>query len=161
MKAAVKKMGDVTVISIEGVLEIEHTQPFRQICLKKFIGEKLVFNMKSANFVGSTGLQSFLDTVKTLDSSNSFGLKVVGAKPEFRRLLANIETQKLTFFEEVNAAVLAFTQPPPTPEPILPIAPVVETANVAPACPVVTPVETPAVTAMTMAPTEPTQKLET
>lgn len=113
MKAAVKRMGDVTVISIEGVLEIEHTQPFRQICIQKFVGQKLVFNMRSASFVGSTGLQSFLDTVKTIDASNSYGLKMVGVKPEFRRLLANIETQKLSFFDEVNSAVQSFTLPPP------------------------------------------------
>lgn len=108
MRAAVKKSGDVTIISIEGILSIEHTQPFRRICLEKFIGQKLVFNMKSANFVGSTGLQSFLDTIKKIDDSNSFGLKMVGVKPEFRRLLANIETSKLSFFEDVQPAVESF-----------------------------------------------------
>lgn len=108
MRAAVKKSGDVTIISIEGILSIEHTQPFRRICLEKFIGEKLVFNMKSANFVGSTGLQSFLDTIKKIDDTNSFGLKMVGVKPEFRRLLANIEASKLSFFEDVQPAVESF-----------------------------------------------------
>ncbi len=140
MKAGVKKMGDVTVISIEGKLEIEHTQPFRQICLQKFVGQKLVFNMHSANFVGSTGLQSFLDTVKTIDSSNSHGLKMVGVKPEFRRLLANIEAQRLSFFDEVQSAVQSFSLPPPeilpSPEPIAPmleiIAPAIVEVSVAP-----------------------------
>lgn len=111
MRAAVKKMGDVTVISIEGILDIEHTQPFRQICLDKFVREKLVFNMQSASFVGSTGLQSFLDTIQKIDATNTFGLKLVGVKPEFRRLLASLETQKLSFFEEINSAVESFRAP--------------------------------------------------
>lgn len=113
MKAALKKMGDVTVISIEGVLEIEQTQPFRKICLERFLGQKLVFNMSDAHFVGSTGLQSFLDTIKKIDDANEFGLKLVGVKPEFRRMLSAMETRRLSFFEELNHAVESFSAPPP------------------------------------------------
>ncbi|PWU15378.1 MAG: hypothetical protein C5B49_11855 [Bdellovibrio sp.] len=109
MKFAIKRWGDVTVISIEGILNIEQTQPFRQYCLDRFMSEKVVFNMKAASFVGSTGLQSFLDTIKNLDRGNSFGIKMVGVKPEFRRLLTHVETERISFFEEESLALSSFT----------------------------------------------------
>jgi anti-anti-sigma factor len=117
MRAAVKRLGDVTVISIEGMLEIEYTQPFREVCLHRFLGQKLVFNMSQTHFVGSTGLNSFLDTVQKIDAGNTFGLKLVGVKPEFRRLFASLETQRLSFFEDIDRAVVSFSQPAPVAEP--------------------------------------------
>lgn len=119
MKAAMRRMGDVTVISIEGILDIEHTQPFRRVCLEKLLSRKVIFNMSSANFVGSTGLQSFLETIRALDHHCEHGLKMVGVKAEFRRLFASLESPKLSYFEEVNHAVASFALPPPVPQTIL------------------------------------------
>lgn len=115
MRAEVKKLGDVTIISIVGTLEIEETQPFREACKKRLLGEKLVFNLSGANFVGSTGLQSFMEAVKVIDDSGSHGVKMVGAKPEFRRLFASLENSRLQYFEDVRTAVIAFTQTIPLP----------------------------------------------
>lgn len=112
MRAEVKKHGDVTIISIAGILHIEETQPFREICKKRFMGEKIVFNMSGANFVGSTGLQSFMDAVKGLDEAGTHGVKVVGLKPEFKRLFASIENARFQYFEDLRSAVDAFLHAP-------------------------------------------------
>lgn len=108
MRAEVKKHGDVTVISIEGTLHIEETQPFREVCKRRFMGDKVVFNMSRAHFVGSTGLQSFMDAVCAMDGAGSHGLKLVGLKPEFRRLFASVENARFQYFEDVGSAVGAF-----------------------------------------------------
>src|SRR5262249_44548261 len=50
-----------------------------------------------------------LDTICKIDASNAFGLKLVGVKPEFRRLFASLETQHLSFYENVDGAVVSFT----------------------------------------------------
>jgi anti-anti-sigma factor len=111
MRAEVKKHGDVMIINIAGTLHIEETQPFREICKKRFTGEKVVFNMSGASFVGSTGLQSFMDAVRGLDESGAYGLKLVGLKPEFKRLFASVENARFQYFEDVRTAVGAFVNP--------------------------------------------------
>lgn len=111
MKAEVKKMGDVTVISIVGTLPIEATQAFRDVCKNRPLGTKIVFNMRGAHFVGSTGLQPFMEAVSAIDQSGEFGLKMVGAKPEFRRLFASLENARLEYFEDISSAVVSFVRP--------------------------------------------------
>lgn len=108
MRTDVKKHGDVLVVSIAGTLHIEETQPFREAARSKLLGEKLVFNMAGANFVGSTGLQPFLEMIKILDEKGIHGLKLVGVKPEFRRLISNLETTQLQYFECEKTAIDAF-----------------------------------------------------
>lgn len=111
MKADLQKRGDVFVISIAGKLEIEQTQPFRTACVDKLIGQKIVFNMEQANFVGSTGLQPFLDTISQIDQKNTFGLKIVGVKAEFRRVISNLETKNVSFHDDMVSAIGSFTLP--------------------------------------------------
>lgn len=111
MKADLRKNGDVFVVSIEGKLEIENTQPFRDACVGKLMGQKIVFNMEQANFVGSTGLQPFLDAITQIDKKNAFGLKIVGVKPEFRRVISNLETTKVSFHDDVKSAIGSFSLP--------------------------------------------------
>jgi len=111
MDAKVKNHGEVTVIEILGPLEIEQTQPFREACLKHFLDRKLVFNMEKAAFVGSTGLQAFLETVKTLSEENRHGLKLVGLKPEFRRIFYNLDIHNIQIHETNSCAVLSFQLP--------------------------------------------------
>ncbi len=108
MEATVKNQGGVTIITIQGSLEIERTQPFREACLKHFLDKKVIFNMESANFVGSTGLHAFLDTIKVISEENQHGLKVVGLKPEFRHILVNLEFHKLQIHDSEENAVASF-----------------------------------------------------
>lgn len=113
MRADVKMMGDVVVISIEGTLPIEETQTFREACRRKVFGEKVVFNMSRAHFVGSTGLQPFLETIRGIDEAAPTGLKFVGLKPEFRRLFSSLENVRFQYFEDVGTAVNAFSHAAP------------------------------------------------
>jgi anti-anti-sigma factor len=116
MRADVKKHGDVFIVSIAGPLQIEETQPLREACRQKLMGEKLVFNMADANFVGSTGIQPFLEMIKLLDEKGAHGVKLVGVKPEFRRLIANLEVNHLQFFDCERSAIAAFNAPAPQPQ---------------------------------------------
>lgn len=105
MEAQVKRHGDITVISIRGALTIEETQPFREACLKHFSGQKVIFNMAQASFVGSTGLQAFLETLKAFDAGSAHGVRVVGAKSEFRRMISSLEARRIEFFEQEAPAI--------------------------------------------------------
>lgn len=108
MQARLKNQGEITIITIQGPLEIEKTQPFREVCLRNFVGKKVIFNMERASFVGSTGLQAFLETVRTLSEENSHGLKVVGVQAEFKRIFQNLEIQRLQIHDSEEVAVSSF-----------------------------------------------------
>jgi anti-anti-sigma factor len=111
MQAKLRKEGEITVVTIQGFLEIEQTQPFREACAKHLINEKVVFNMEKTNFVGSTGLQPFLDTVQNFLEKNEFGLKVVCKRPEFIRIFQNYQSNKLRVVDSEDKAILAFQEP--------------------------------------------------
>lgn len=108
MEAKLKNQGEVMIITIQGPLDIEKTQPFREVCLRHFLDKKIIFNMEKTAFVGSTGLQAFLETVRTLSEENSHGLKVVGVQAEFKRIFQNLEIQRLQIHETEEVAVSSF-----------------------------------------------------
>lgn len=110
MDASVKNQGEVTIITLKGPLEIERTQPFREVCIKHLLNKKVVFNMESVAFVGSTGLQAFLETIRLLSEESQHGLKVVGVRPEFRRIFMNLEFQRLQIHESEATALLSFQE---------------------------------------------------
>ncbi len=105
MEARMRRHGDITVVAISGALVIEETQPFREIFLKRFSGQKIIFNMEQVSFVGSTGIQAFLETLRSLDTQTESGVRVVGVRSEFRRMISNLEGRKIEFFEDDAGAL--------------------------------------------------------
>ena len=111
MEAKIRHLGEIAIISLKGPLEIEYTQPLRDTCAKHFVGKKIIFNMEKANFVGSTGIQSFVDTVKMLNEQSQSGLKLVGLKSEFRRIFQNLEMSNLEIHDTEVTAIQSFDKP--------------------------------------------------
>ncbi|MCE3010162.1 MAG: STAS domain-containing protein [Proteobacteria bacterium] len=106
MLSKIQNRGEVTVIHFKGALNLESAQKFKQVCEQYLIGKKIIFNMSDANFVGSTGIQSFLEAVTYLSSGT--GLKIAGPKSEFRRILAHLESPQLQIFETEESALASF-----------------------------------------------------
>jgi anti-anti-sigma factor len=112
MDAKLRNVGDISIISIQGSLEIERTQPFREACIKHFSKKKLIFNMQEASFVGSTGIQAFLDMVRTIGKENPNGVKFVGVQSEFRRIFQTVGLDGLELYDSENNAITSFIVPP-------------------------------------------------
>ncbi len=110
MRAMMTDKNGVFVVTIGGTLDIEYTQIFKDTCLREFKEKKVIFNMENANFVGSTGLQSFVETIKSL-SCNEFGIKLVKPKSEFKRMFQNLDIQKLQIHESEETAMASFLVP--------------------------------------------------
>lgn len=108
METNLKSQGEITIITIRGALDIEKTQGFREACIRHLLGKKVIFNMEKTAFVGSTGLQAFLETIRTLSEENQHGLKVVGVQPEFKRIFQNLEIQQLQIHESEEGALSSF-----------------------------------------------------
>jgi anti-anti-sigma factor len=113
LEALLKTHGEISIVFINGSLDIEKTQPFRQVCEQHLAGKKVIFNLKNANFVGSTGIQSFIDSLRILGQSSQVGTRLVGLKPEFKRIFSNLEIRGLEIHESENEAILSFTAPRP------------------------------------------------
>ena len=111
MEAHLRRMGDVTVISISGSLSIEETQPFQRVCVQNFAGQKVIFNMQNANFVGSTGIQAFLETLQTMDAGPEQNVRIVGVRTEFKRMISSLESKKIEFFEDDAQALKDWPNP--------------------------------------------------
>lgn len=111
MEAKIRNKDGVSIVTIQGILEIENTQPFRDVCLKHLMNKHVIFNMAEASFVGSTGLNAFFETVKTLSQNCPNGLKVVGVSPEFRRVFQNMELSHLQLHENEHQAMQSFAVP--------------------------------------------------
>ena len=108
MEAKLKSNKDVTIIQVQGTLDIEDTQSFKTAILKNFSERKLVFNMQKASFVGSTGLGPFLETLKEFSALNAHGIKLVGVSIDFQRLFQNLELANLQIYESEDRAIQSF-----------------------------------------------------
>lgn len=111
MEARLRNQKDVTIIHVGGTLDIEHTQGFKTAILKNFSTKKIVFDMREAAFVGSTGLGAFLDTLRELAVRSSHGVKFVGVNNDFRRIFQNLEIHNLEIFDSEALALDSFSLP--------------------------------------------------
>ena len=118
LEARLKTHGNISIVHIKGPLDIEQTQPFRQVCEKHLAGKQVIFNLQMANFVGSTGIKSFIDSLRVLGESSHFGTRLVGLRPEFKRIFSNLQIQGLEIHESEAEAIISFTNPR-TVEPLL------------------------------------------
>lgn len=86
MEARFGMQGSVMVVELKGRLDFETAAPFRRTCLEKLATEKVVFDLRDLNFVGSLGLKDFVDTLDFMKKKSTTGVKFCGVSSEFRRL---------------------------------------------------------------------------
>lgn len=90
MQAKIRVKKEVTVLELEGHIDFETARPFRDQCIEiisqaKESKPQIIFNMKSVKFVGSSGLSSFIQTLKEF---NKLGTKprFCGVSSEFKKM---------------------------------------------------------------------------
>jgi anti-anti-sigma factor len=108
LDAKLRNHGEIAIVSINGPLDIEKTQPFRDVCKTHFAGRKVIFNLQETSFVGSTGIQFFIEAVRMLSTQNQTGIRLVGLKSEFRRIFLNLEIAGLEIHETEAAAITSW-----------------------------------------------------
>lgn len=113
MEAEIIKRGDVTLVSLKGFLNFETTVPFKKICFQRLINNNIVFDLKGLNFVGSSGLTSFVEVLKEFRSKNSLPVKFCGLNQEFRRLFWASDMGEIEVYEDGSIAYSSFFQSMP------------------------------------------------
>ncbi len=108
MQAKMRQQGEITIINIQGPLEIEKAQHFRDVCCGQCLGEKVIFNMEKTSFVGSTGINSFVEALRVVSSKTHHNLRLVGVKSEFKRIFCNMGLEQIEIHETETGAIESF-----------------------------------------------------
>lgn len=108
MEARFAVRGQVLVVELNGRLDFETTEPFRRTCLEKLLQEKVVFDLKNLNFVGSLGLTEFISTLDVMSRTSTVGIRFCGVSSEFRRLFEASGIPLQQFFDSQDKAVQSF-----------------------------------------------------
>ncbi len=117
MEANFMVSSGVVVVELKGKLDFETSEPFRRTCLERLVQEKVVFDLRNLNFVGSLGLKDFVDTLDNMSQKTMSGVRFCGVSSEFRRLFEASGLAGQEFFENREKAIQSFSgplMPPPT-----------------------------------------------
>lgn len=108
MEANFEDRGGVLIVELRGRLDFETSGPFRRTCLEKLLRERVVFDLKSLNFVGSLGLKDFVDTLDHMLQKSQSGVRFCGVSSEFRRLFEASDLVNQAIYESREKAVDSF-----------------------------------------------------
>lgn len=110
MEAKFAVRDEVVVVELNGRLDFETCEPFRRTCLEKLVSERVVFDLRNLNFVGSLGLTDFVTTLDDLSRQSQPGVKFCGVSSEFRRLFEANGLQSHNIFENQEKAIQSFAR---------------------------------------------------
>ena len=121
MKTDIKKSGDTVIVSMDGRLDFEASEPLREE-LSRLIRppragvtdstpKKIIFNLEGLEFVGSSGISSFIQTLKEFNSVSPEKPRYCNVKSEFRRIMkAFDENDAFEFHDNEERARKSFDQ---------------------------------------------------
>lgn len=107
MKAEISNLGDVVVVNLSGRIDMEYSQLFRKACLDNIASrcDKIIFNLKGLNFVGSNGIMPFVQTLSELASQNRKKIHFCQVSSEFQRIFAASTLSHLRIFNDQDHAL--------------------------------------------------------
>lgn len=108
MKIKVQKTEDMVIIKLIGCLNYESIDPFHKACLKYFPEKKVIFNLERLNFVGSSGITSFLDMMTSLLKMNKEGVRLCCVGSEFQRIFQTSPIKEIEIHKSEMNAKLSF-----------------------------------------------------
>ena len=107
MKAELISMNDVVVVNFSGCIDIEYSQLFHKACLNDIGGRsnKIIFNLKELNFVGSNGIIPFVRTLRDLADQSEKKVVFCQVGSEFRKIFETSPLANIEIFEDQNRAL--------------------------------------------------------
>lgn len=118
MKTQIKKDGDTIVVSMNGRLDFETAVPLREDLSKLMrqaktdtVPKKIIFNLEKLDFVGSSGISSFVQTLKEFNTTAPTKPRYCHVKSEFQKVIrAFDESDAFEFYENEDRAKKSFDQ---------------------------------------------------
>ncbi len=130
MKTEIKRIGDTIIVSMGGTLDFETSVPLREE-LGRVIRQtqrysngtgassgaqgpgdlKIIFNLEDLEFVGSSGISSFVQALREFNAAAPSRPRYCNVKSEFKRVIkAFDEEQAFEFFDNEERARKSFDQ---------------------------------------------------
>lgn len=112
--------GNLIVFELDGFLDFESTVQFQETAKSLMLSHpesRVVFNMERLRFVGSSGINQFIQVMKRFNQSPAKP-KLCKLSSEFIKLFRAYQTARNPFeiFEAEQEAIAAFDAPPPPPK---------------------------------------------
>lgn len=116
MKTQIKKVGDAVIVTMDGRLDFEAQEPLRQDLTRLInntkgdhVPKKIIFNFENLEFVGSSGISSFVQTLKDFNQRVPMKPRYCNVGSEFRRVMKALdESGAFEFFETEERARQSF-----------------------------------------------------
>jgi anti-anti-sigma factor len=108
LQARIRKDGDVTVVTLMGRLDFETAEPFRETCQDMLINNKVVFNLESLNFVGSSGIGAFVTTLREFAQSNPVKPRFCHVRTEFQKIFRTSMQDSYELYASETDALKSF-----------------------------------------------------
>lgn len=107
MKAILSTVDDVIIVNLSGRINMEYTETFREACMQHIAkrSNKIIFNLKELNFVGSNGIMPFVGTLNELASANKKELRFCQVSSEFKKIFAASPLASIQIFDSEDGAV--------------------------------------------------------
>ena len=106
MRADFETKDDVIIVRLKGESDFESVTSLNKVFEKYLTQKKVIFNLGSLHFVGSSGLADLMDTFKSLAQKSSIKFCHVGL--EFRKIFAGTGFGHLKIYEDEKSAKNTF-----------------------------------------------------
>ncbi len=113
MDAKIRKERGIHIVTLSGKLNHDAIESFKSICMRYLYQEPVIFQLRDLDFVGSTGIIFFVDTLKCFVEKSVNPLKFVYAKSEFQKIFSAQLPSKTEHFRSVEMAKVQFFLPIP------------------------------------------------
>lgn len=116
MKTQIKKQGDMIVVSLDGRLDFETFVPLREDLTKLMdesqqdsVPKKIIFNFEKLEFVGSSGISSFVQTLRDFNANSLTKPRYCHVKSEFKKIIKAFDENDLfEFYDSEDRARKSF-----------------------------------------------------
>ncbi|MEW6057007.1 MAG: STAS domain-containing protein [Bdellovibrionota bacterium] len=110
MKTSIRKDSGALIVSLEGHLDFETTDSFRQNLLKleeeAAKNQRVIFDLSDLHFVGSSGISAFIQALREFNSRAATKPRYTNVKNEFKRIISAFDdTGSFEFCETTERAL--------------------------------------------------------
>ncbi len=109
MKTDIKKLGDTIIVSMQGKLDFETAIPLRENLGKiskqnrtDSVPKKIIIDLENLEFVGSSGISSFIQTLREFNATEAIKPRYCNVKNEFQKVIRAFDEEELFEFHDTQ-----------------------------------------------------------
>ncbi len=94
MKIDINTNSDAVVMSFAGFLDFESVGQFSEAMSRLELSKKLVFDFRDLEFVGSSGITSFIDTIDKFYQKHEGQIRLAGVGSDFKKIIERYDCSR-------------------------------------------------------------------